>query len=154
LEWEKKERNDDFLLRGSDLHDAEAWLNHAISENLQPSPTNQQIAYTRKSREVDDANKRLTEAGEKAHRLIRLGVGVLAGTLCLAATAGIIAARKLQIANRSVKLANIEEASLNALQTFESRDLEIPELQSLVMAMKAGQELKALVNNDTAFKLP
>ncbi|MEM7794054.1 MAG: TIR domain-containing protein [Cyanobacteria bacterium P01_C01_bin.118] len=138
LEWEKKHRSDDFLLRGSDLGDAEKWLSEATSVLHEPLPTEQHKNYVTKSREVEDARQRLTAAGEKAKRLVRTGAGVLAGTIAIATVIGIFTQRN---AYRNHKLALIEQDSINALQQFEYQQLD-----ALLQAMKAAENLKNLTS--------
>ncbi|MEM7066526.1 MAG: TIR domain-containing protein [Cyanobacteria bacterium P01_B01_bin.77] len=141
LEWEKKQRSDDFLLRGSDLEEAEIWLTGALTEHHELLPTEQHKNYITKSREVEDARRRLTAAGEKAKRLVRIGAGILAGTVAIAAIVGSLTIRQLQQANLKLKSAELEQTSLDALQQFEFEEIE-----ALVTAMKAGQDLQAVVN--------
>ncbi|MEM6432986.1 MAG: toll/interleukin-1 receptor domain-containing protein [Cyanobacteria bacterium P01_D01_bin.115] len=121
LEWENKQRSDDVLLRGQDLQTAEEWLESAIAVQKDPLPTEQQKNYITKSREVEEARQRLTAAGEKAKRLVRIGAGVLAGTIVIAGAIGIVTRRN---ALRTRKLAQIEQDSINALQQFEYQQLD------------------------------
>lgn len=136
LEWEKKQRNDDFLLRGSDLEEAESWLVGALTEYHEPLPSEQHKNYITKSREVEDARQRLTAAGEKAKRLVRIGAGVLAGTIAIATVIGIFTQRNVLLTR---KLAQIEQDSINALQQFEYQQLD-----ALLEAMKAAEDLKEI----------
>jgi WD40 repeat protein len=135
LEWEKKQRRDDLLLRGQDLIEAEQWLDNALEANHEPLPTEQQKIFIHKSRDAEEANQRLVAAGEKAKRLVRIGAGILAGTIVVAGAIGFITQRNAQ---RTRKLAQIEQNSINALQQFEFQEIE-----ALVQAMNAAEDLKA-----------
>jgi hypothetical protein len=72
LEWDNKERNESFLLRGEDLTDAEVWLKAGV--NKDPKPTDLQIIYIENSRKVEDANNQafliLKKANEEAKEKI------------------------------------------------------------------------------------
>ena len=137
LEWEKKQRRDDLLLRGQDLTEAEEWLDAALRSNQEPLPTEQQKTYIHKSREVEEANQRLTAAGEKAKRLVKIGAGILAGTVVIAAIIGIITQRNVV---RTRQLAQLEQDGVNALRQFEYQ-----EIKALLQAMHATEDLKQLM---------
>lgn len=145
IEWDNKQRNDSFLLRGTDLAEAERWLDAAINpaKLKEPQPTEQQKTYIHKSREVEEANRRLVESGRKARRMVRVGSIVLASTLLLAAIVGTIAGRRLQQANLQLKVAELEQAGLDATNQFESQEIE-----ALLLAMRSGQELQALIQSN------
>jgi WD40 repeat protein len=136
LEWDKKQRRDDLLLRGDDLKEAEGWLDNALQATHEPLPSEQHKTYIHKSREVEDANQRLTEAGEKAKRLVRIGAGVLAGTVAIATVIGIMTQRQVV---RLQQLAQLEQDGINALRQFEFQ-----EMAALLQAMQAAEELKRL----------
>ncbi|MEM7065453.1 MAG: hypothetical protein AAF572_20095 [Cyanobacteria bacterium P01_B01_bin.77] len=148
LEWEKKQRNDDFLSRGSELKESENWLTKAIAELHEPLPTEQQKNYIAKSREVEEARRRLAIAGEKAKRLVRIGAGVLMGTIAIATIVGTVTMRRLQQANLELKSAELEQISLDALHQFAFKEIE-----ALVTAIKAGQDLQAIVEKRSSTEL-
>jgi hypothetical protein len=50
LEWQNRQRNSSYLLRGMDLDDAQYWLEQGI--NKQPRPTDAQVAYIQASQEA------------------------------------------------------------------------------------------------------
>ncbi|MDZ8082431.1 MAG: TIR domain-containing protein, partial [Nostoc sp. DcaGUA01] len=141
LEWENKGRNDSFLLRGSDLQEAEQWL--ATSATEEPVLTEQQKNYISKSREAEDAQQRLVQAGNKASQMVRIGSGILGVTLLLATIVGVWASKtaqeKIQEAQEGTRL---EREGVAALQQFEFQQIE-----ALLSAMRAGQDLQALVKD-------
>ncbi|MFN6497512.1 MAG: eIF2A-related protein [Nostoc sp. DedQUE01] len=144
LEWENKGRNDSFLLRGSDLQEAEHWL--ATSAAKEPLLTEQQKNYISKSREAEDAQQRLVQAGNKASQMVRIGSGILGVTLVLAVIAGVWAGKTIRTAEEKIQEAQegtrLEQEGVAALQQFEIQSIE-----ALLSAMLAGQDLQALVND-------
>lgn len=65
LEWDRKQQEESFLLRGKDLQEAEAQL--LVNREKDPRPTDLQNAFVQKSREVEDA--RLEEQRAKEQQL-------------------------------------------------------------------------------------
>jgi hypothetical protein len=57
-EWDKKKRDDSFVLCGSDLHDAEEWLARATAHG-EPRPTSLQVEYVLASREAETRRQRM-----------------------------------------------------------------------------------------------
>ncbi|MEM8611862.1 MAG: TIR domain-containing protein [Cyanobacteria bacterium P01_H01_bin.105] len=139
LEWEKKHRNDDVLLRGSELEDAENWLSTAQQSLHEPLPTEQQQNYIIKSREVEEARQRLAEAGEKAKRLVRIGTGVLGVTVAIAAIVGALSIKAYQDLRIARVATETEQLNIEASRTFDSQ-----QIQALLIAMKSGQQAKQL----------
>lgn len=58
LEWERGNKDNSFLLRGKDLHDAEAQL--VANSGKNPNPTNLQTDYVLKSRQANNRQRRIT----------------------------------------------------------------------------------------------
>ena len=139
LEWEKKQRRDDLLMRGDDLVEAEQWLDKSIQKTLEPALTEQQKTYIAKSREVEDANQRLMLAGQRARHMIRLGSGFLVVTLGLAAIVISFASRISQQAYKDRSSAELEIAGLDAIQQFDSQPVE-----AITSVMKAAQKVQPL----------
>jgi WD40 repeat protein len=149
------------LLRGQALRDALAWAAaKSLSDRDYQFLTSSQdydkrqvelqkleaeIALDAEKREKDaekQANKILNDANHKAKRTIRNGGIVLAVSLVLAALAvggAGLAIKGLKEAQEGTKL---EQAGVNALRQFRSGELE-----ALLSAMRAGQELRALVRD-------
>jgi len=142
LDWERKQRRDDLLLRGEDLSEAERWLDQSLQTGHDPPPTEQHNIYIHKSREVETANQRLTAAGEKAKRMVRLGSGVLAGTLALASVIGVLTVQAFRGLREAKIATRIQQDSTYALEKFASTPLD-----ALLIAMEQGRELEDLVGN-------
>ena len=100
-EWESKNRNESFLLSGTDLQDAERWL--AESVDKLPTPTALQVSYLQASRRA---------SARRIRRLIQAMVAALVITAGLA----IFAFNQSQEAQRNAELAqkNAELAQANA----------------------------------------
>ncbi|MDZ8028259.1 MAG: TIR domain-containing protein, partial [Nostoc sp. DedQUE11] len=151
LEWENKGRNDSFLLRGSDLQQAEQWLVASATE--EPVLTEQQKNYISKSREAEDAQQRLVQAGHKASQMVRIGSGILGVTLVLAVIAGVWASKTIRAAQEKIQEAQegtrLEREGVAALQQFEFQSIE-----ALLSAMRAGQDLQALVKDRPVAQYP
>jgi WD40 repeat protein len=140
LEWEHKQRRDDLLLRGDELTESERWVVDAIKSSSEPAPTEQQKAFIGKSREVENAHGRLIAAGDKARRMVRLGAGILAGTIAIASVIGILtvrAFRQLEIAKTATQL---EREGNLALQQMDDTPLD-----ALLMAVRSGKALQGIV---------
>lgn len=84
IEWDSKGRSDSLLLRGDDLEEAEQWLD--TSPKKQPEPAELHYNYINKSREVEAANQRLVQAGERAQHMVRIGWIILSATIVVGAT--------------------------------------------------------------------
>ncbi|MBD2100972.1 TIR domain-containing protein [Leptolyngbya sp. FACHB-261] len=140
LEWDGKGRNDSFLLRGSDLAEAEQWLNQASQK--EPQPTEQQQNYISKSREAEDANQRLAKTAQKSGRMIRFGSVVLGVTLTIAAVVGVMTVWAFRTLEEARIVTRLEREGVAALQQFQFQQSE-----ALLAAMRAGQALKELGKN-------
>ncbi|KAM3112521.1 toll/interleukin-1 receptor domain-containing protein [Phormidesmis sp. 146-33] len=130
VEWEGKQRNESFLLRGSDLEDAEQWLTQGASK--QPQPTELQGEYLGASRRGETARQR-AEAKKQ-----RVFVGIVGG-LAIASTG--IAVFAFQ--QRRVAILQRNEARLSA-QSSTSLNLSASKLtlEALAEGLKAGHNLK------------
>jgi len=130
------------LLRGRALQDALTW-------GADKSLSNQDYRYLAASQEWDKqevqialeteqkANLILTKAQKKAWRTLRIGLTGLAISSVLAIAVGMWSYVALQVARTGMKL---EQAGVSALRQFESGEIE-----ALLSAIKAGQELKELI---------
>ncbi|NET57790.1 MAG: hypothetical protein F6K47_17010, partial [Symploca sp. SIO2E6] len=130
------------LLRGQALQDALAW-------SVDKSLSNQDYRYLGTSQEWEkqevqialeiqqQANEILTKAQQKAWRIIRLGLAGFAMSSIFTLAAGFWSYSALKEARMSMKL---EQAGVSALRQFASGEIE-----ALLSAMKAGQELKELM---------
>lgn len=140
LEWEDKARNDSFLLHGSDLQEAEQWLQQ---ENKEPKPTEQQINYIIKSREAENAYQRLIQVGQKSKRMVQIGSAVLGVTICAAALVSAMTIRALEELQEAKTATRLERESATALQQFNS-----DQLNALLVAVHNGKALQALVKDN------
>ncbi|MFN6382516.1 MAG: eIF2A-related protein, partial [Pseudanabaena sp.] len=159
IEWSKG-RSDSLLLRGDDLASAEQWLKESIDK--EPLPTELQETYIRNSRDVEDASNRaaailreaaeqaeqkvmvaaanLKEAEQKAALRIKIGSGILAGTLAVAVGAGLWATQLVKVANDDIKIADVRLKILEAKSDFQTNQ----EFDALLKAVVAGHKLKGL----------
>ncbi|MBD1846699.1 toll/interleukin-1 receptor domain-containing protein [Cyanobacteria bacterium FACHB-63] len=144
IEWDKKDRNESFVLRGDDLKDAEAWLMQG--ERKEPRPTELQREYIGASQTAEEKAQILFVAGQKAKRMVQVGSGVLALTLIGAVATGWWAAFRLKEAEAGTQ---IERAGSLALRT-----LEVQQAEGLLLAMRAGFDLKQWVKNKPLEKYP
>jgi WD40 repeat protein len=110
VEWEQSQRRDDLLLRGQDLQEAEHWLAAALANQQEPWVAELHKIFLTKSREVETANQRLLEAGDRARRQVQFGVAVLGLTLAAAAGVGFLAVRAYSRLNHAQVQALITEA--------------------------------------------
>jgi hypothetical protein len=105
LEWEGKDRNDDYLLRGQDLEGAQAWLAQTIAKV--PACTELQRNYILKSEQAQIAHDRVIAAGKKARRMVQVGSAILGATLVAASIIGgltIQALKQLEVAKLATRL--------------------------------------------------
>lgn len=158
------------LLRGPVLQSAQAW---AAGKSL----SNEDYQFLRASQELDkqaiqvaleterqarellaeaqqraelalqeerQANRLLAEAQQKAKRTIRMGWCGLVASYALAASVSLWAFSAFKTAQQGVSL---EQAGIEALRQFESEELD-----ALLSAMRAGQDLKSRVGENRFLK--
>jgi len=77
-EWMAEDHDRSYLLRGSDLKDAEQWLSR-IGEDKEPLPTPLQTQYLLASREAATRQQRFTLGAVSVGLVIALGLAVFAG---------------------------------------------------------------------------
>jgi WD40 repeat protein len=143
--WEASECQDSsHLLHGQDLRNAQAW---AVDKSL----SNRDYQFLSASQEIDNrealeiekqAKLILQRAAKKANRHIQIGSMILALSLVVAVITGlrsIVAEQKRQEVLTGNKL---ERDGNDALRQFEFQQIE-----ALLLAMKAGQQLKELVKD-------
>jgi WD40 repeat protein len=150
------------LLRGEALDDALAWAeNKSLSDRDRLFLSNSQGLEKReiqRARELEkleaeidleaerkrlaaqaQANKILKTANQKARRRLRVSIVVLVVTLAIAAFAGLWVARSV---NEAQIATTVERQGIGAIQQFGTK-----QIQSLVLAMSAGQDLQKLVKD-------
>ncbi|MBE9108795.1 TIR domain-containing protein [Nodosilinea sp. LEGE 07298] len=135
LEWEQAHRRDDLLLRGQDLLEAEQWLESAIAKKQEPKVAEQHRIYLDKSRDVEEANRRLLETGKQARRLKRVGATVLGLTLAVTAGTGVV----LLQAYRHLHSLQIQSAVDRANLAFRDNP---DRFDALLLSLQAGHQLQ------------
>lgn len=124
IEWDSKERDNSFVLRGSDLQEAEQWL--AESEGKESEPTVLHTQYILASRQ-DATRRQRTTLGVVAFGLI------VAIVLCIAAgVAALVALDRSQVAQAEAQIALSRELAAVAIAQLEVD----PEL-GLLLAIEA-----------------
>ncbi|MBD3883686.1 AAA-like domain-containing protein [Phormidium tenue FACHB-886] len=161
--WLASKREDTSrLLRGQALREALNWSagkslsdddyqflaasQDAENRTIQLEKLEVQIGWDIEKQEketIAEANQILTLANQKAKRRIRVGSVVLAISLAGAAIAGTFANSALQRQQAALAGTRLERQGMNALRQFEASELD-----ALLSAMEAGQELNQLVNDD------
>ena len=156
-EWDKG-RSDSLLLRGDDLANAERWLGE--SEGKDPQPTELQETYIKKSRDVEAASDRaaaiiqealeeskkkaaeaaanLEESEKKAALRIKIGSGILAGTILLALVAGVSATKFVNEAN-----VKVDKTEKEAKDKLKNADLAV------VTAQKNADDIKKVSEKES-----
>ena len=145
IAWEESLCQDDsYLLRGQSLRNGQAW---AVGKSL----SNIDYQFLSASQEIDNrealevekqAKLILQRAAEKAKRRIQIGSVILA----LSLVAGVITGVQLFVTKQKpqevVMGSKLERDGNAALRQFEFQQIE-----ALLLAMKAGQQLKELVKD-------
>ena len=130
LEWEKRDRDPSFLLRGRDLHDAEQWT-AARSAGLEPQPTPLQLEYVLASRSAATRRQRITVSAAL------VAVGVAASLALLAWLQRNEAVEQQAVAERQARLSLSRQLAAQS-EAVLARDPE----QSLVLAARAATTLR------------
>ncbi|MEO0435163.1 MAG: toll/interleukin-1 receptor domain-containing protein [Cyanobacteria bacterium J06656_5] len=155
-EWIRLGKQEGGLLDAIELIETERWLestdakelgyDSVLTEFIEASDEWQDRRLNEKL-ELEYANKinqRLTETNQKADRIIRKGfisLGIIIPIALGASFVSIHSFRRLSIARAGVKL---EQAGVSALRQFQSAEID-----ALLSALNAAQELKNLVEEDT-----
>ena len=143
MEWDSKGRDDNFLLRGSNLQEAQYWLQQWLMNGAlkQPEPTTLQTEYLIESYKVETAQIKAEKARQQAElnrqkaeiQFQRIALGSVSFALLVAIGLGIAAFRAYQKA--LVSELNAQSKSSEALflsnQTFDA----------LIVALRARQNL-------------
>ena len=126
LEWEKRDRDRSFLLRGRDLDDAEQWT-AARSPEHEPQPTALQLEYVLASRSSATRRQRITVTAAL------VAVVVAASLTVLALVQRNEAVEQQAVAERQARLALSRQLAAESEAELD-RDPE----QSLVLAARAA----------------
>jgi len=134
------------LLRGRALQDALEWASEKrlSDRDYQFLTASQELERkeVQKALEAErEANQILASAQEKANQTIKRGLAALAAISAVAATLVVNAGTTIKQAREGSKL---ELEGITALRQYESEEREI---ESLLLAMQAGQDLKSLVKD-------
>jgi tetratricopeptide (TPR) repeat protein len=121
IEWDKRGRDDSFLLRKSDLTEAETWL--AASAEKEPIPTDLQRDYITTSRRVENDYNQLLAKGEQALQRVKTAKIVVFVAFAIASLAGIYTFFQYQNAKDADQRATIaDQKAKNADQKAEDAD--------------------------------
>jgi WD40 repeat protein len=153
--WFNSQKEQSWLLRGKALDEALAWavgkslsnLDYEFLQESQKVATELQIEVNNKLAEATErltqanqiAKRKLAKANQKAKYIVWIGGGI-ASILILISV--ILGQNQLHTANEAKRLT---QDGYNAIQQFQSKQLE-----ALFLAMKAGQDLKHLVKNQSS----
>ncbi|MEM9266034.1 MAG: TIR domain-containing protein, partial [Cyanobacteria bacterium P01_F01_bin.13] len=129
IEWDKKGRRDDVLLRGSELTEAEQWMGQAVEK--EPRPTALQGEYVASSRGALEINR------QQATKRQRMVIGGLASLLLLAVAGGGAAAWQWKAATRATKEAELNQARSSGLLSL-SLSNDGKALEAWIEAIRAG----------------
>jgi WD40 repeat protein len=117
----------------------------AFEAEIQAERIRRDLEAERKAKQAaEKVNRMLAEAQQKANRRIRLGSAGLAASSVLAITVSLWAIPALKQAQQGVRL---EQEGVNTLRAFDSEELE-----ALLTAMQAGQELKKMLREHHSLK--
>ncbi|HEY9648048.1 MAG TPA: TIR domain-containing protein [Chroococcidiopsis sp.] len=143
-EWHTRQRDDSFLLRGSDLKDAETWLSQ--SKGKRPEPLQLQQDYIWGSRHLELAQQEQELTQERASiRRQRVWVGIVAIASSVAVGLGIGSFLLYQQAEESRQIADVlrvtaERQQLVALsKASEGLFLSGRPFEALLEAIRAGK---------------
>lgn len=155
LEWERKHRRDDLLLRGKDLTEAEDWLKKSLQDQKTPLLTEQHKIYVIKSREVENANQRLIAAGEKAKRMVGFGAMMLGVIISITAGIGVLTIRASRELSEIKLASQLEQESNYVLGKFSSDPLGAlaPALQNAAELAQMVSDGRSLVDYPTTMPL-
>ncbi|WP_375501355.1 AAA-like domain-containing protein, partial [uncultured Nostoc sp.] len=156
--WLNSQKDSSWLLRSKALDEALGWtvgksLSNLDYEFLQESQkvatelqieVNQQLAQA--SQQLTKANQiakqKLAQANKKAKYIVWVGGSIATLLILISVIVVQNQLHELHIAKEATRLIQVSD---NATQQFESK-----QLQALLLAMKAGQDLKFLANNQSS----
>ncbi|MEQ9354013.1 TIR domain-containing protein [Coleofasciculus chthonoplastes] len=138
LEWEKKGKSEDLLLRGNEFAIAETWLIEAEEQKKQPKPTALQTQYIQASQAAIQAG---IVKEKRRVMILRSLLGLVSAAFVVSVGAGVVAfsqyhkaeyLRRIAEKEKLIALSNASEALFISDQKF----------QALLAALKAGTTLK------------
>jgi len=137
--WKEKNRNADLLLRGSELTNAQKWLQSAIAEKKSPPPSELQIEFIERS---DEAFKAFI-AKERQRKIVqRLMLATI--VLCIGIIiAGLIARKEHQIAVQQTIIAEKLRVEVKEQKTIikktKNNQAELDSLRAIIEQLKITQ---------------
>lgn len=143
--WLNSPQDSNSLLTKTTLNEARNWaIGRSLSDvDYHFFDISQRQLLERETAEKEvqiQANQILTQANQKAHRIIRRGGAIsLSLLLLIGGVTTFYSQQQLQIAKEAKEAARLIQVADNASRQFESRQLE-----ALILAMQAGQDLKKL----------
>ncbi|PSB02343.1 AAA-like domain-containing protein [Merismopedia glauca] len=153
--WLNSRSESTWLLTETAFNEAQSWavgrslsdLDYQFFDAIQKQQLELEIAE--KKAQIQ-ANQILTEANQKAHRIIRQGGAIAIGLLLLiGAGSTFYAQQQLQIAREAKEGTRLMQVADNASRQFESRQLD-----ALILAMQAGQDLQKLAKDRRSRSIP
>ncbi len=135
LKWQKRDQDEDLLLRGSELAIAENWLSEADKNNKQPPATELQQQFIEASGELRDRIKQAEVA--RRRRDIRTAWGIAAGSLVAVVVSSLLGFRAL-IGERN-SLINQARASQQSAQANLRLNQSLDGMVESLQAAKALQ---------------
>lgn len=136
--WLNSDHNPSYLLQGQTFNNV---LNWSVGKKL--SPEDYQFLAASQAEQDRKINQLLSEANKKSKQIIFRGIIILFATVLASISIAFVinkyAQQQITNARRTIQ---IEKAAANSLQLFDSKQLD-----GLISAIKAGQELKALEEN-------
>lgn len=140
LAWEQSHYQDQSrLLRGQALKDALQWSANKNLSSIDYKFLN--ASQTLEQKEAETANIILSQANQKAQKMIRFGLGILLLSFLTATIAFILAGityRQQQIAQKGFQL--------QRLSTSAERQFNFEQINGLLSALQTGNTLKAWMN--------
>jgi len=145
LEWDKKKRENSFVLRGKDLADGEKFITEAAGKS--PEPTALQGEYILASRKDAARRQRITLMGVTIALVVSIALGVAAfiqRQAAVAAEATAVVERDHAVSAEATAVAERDRADLNAKMSFArelnaeaKNNLDKDPERSLLLALKA-----------------
>jgi WD40 repeat protein len=128
IEWDKKERNASFLLRGSDLREAEVWMQESTNKDPKPTPLHTQYLIASGQGE---SKRQKTIIGA-------VGVGLVA---CMVLAGVAVFQRQEAVYQRNIAREQ-EVKSLNSLS--EAKLLTEDQIDAMIASIKAAKRLQQI----------
>ncbi|MEJ2552331.1 MAG: TIR domain-containing protein [Anaerolineales bacterium] len=122
LEWDRKNQDGGYLLRGSDLQEAEAWLSAAKDKD--PQPTALQTEYLLASRAAATRRQRQTLIAVAAVMILSIGLGIFAWTQRNTAVSESNARATEVVVRQTAQAEAVMEADFRATAQAEAEDAQ------------------------------